>query len=81
MATITNHFATRWGIRLGAILAVCLGSIGCGYYHYSTPLRPIDDQGTAMTIADDGSGGIGEAEDGERHAADERVEGEREQRQ
>ena len=55
MATITNHFATRWGIRLGAILAVCLGSIGCGYYHYSTPLRPIDDQGTAMTIADDGS--------------------------
>ena len=55
MATKANDFTIRWGTRLAAILAVGLGSYGCGYYHYSTPLRPIDDQGTAMTVADDGS--------------------------
>lgn len=55
MATKANDFTIRWGVRLAAVLAVGLGSYGCGYYHYSTPLRPIDDQGTAMTVADDGS--------------------------
>jgi hypothetical protein len=55
MATIANDFTIRWGTRLAAVLALGMGASSCGYHHYSTPLRPIDDQGTAMTVADDGS--------------------------
>ena len=36
MATKANDFTIRWGVRLAAVLAVGLGSYGCGYYHYST---------------------------------------------
>ena len=55
MATIANDFTIRWGTRLAAVLFLGMGASGCGYHHYSTPLRPIDDQGAAMTVADDGS--------------------------
>ncbi|SVE30085.1 uncharacterized protein METZ01_LOCUS482939, partial [marine metagenome] len=37
------------------VWAVCLSFCSCGYYHYAGPLSPLDEQGVALTVADDGS--------------------------
>ena len=55
MATKAIDSTLRWGVCLVTVLAMGLGAYGCGYHHYATPLRPVDEQGAAMTVADDGS--------------------------
>ena len=37
------------------VWAVCLSFCSCGYYHYAGPLKPLDEQGVALAVADDGS--------------------------
>ena len=38
-----------------ASVVLCLNFLSCGYYHYAGPLEPLDKQGAALTVADDGS--------------------------
>lgn len=40
--------------RIAAILGA-LGLASCGYIYYAGPLRPVDNQGPSMEVADDGS--------------------------
>ena len=37
------------------VWVVCLSFCSCGYYHYAGPLKPLDEQGVALAVADDGS--------------------------
>ena len=44
----------RAATAVPALALALLTACGGGYHHYAGPLRPIDDQDPAMTIADDG---------------------------
>ena len=52
---LRRYSGWRWSAG-AAVGALCLAAMSqCGYYHYAGPLRPLDQQHSAMTVADDGS--------------------------
>jgi len=48
------HSRAASAVQMVAV-ALCVAFCGCGYYHYTGPLTPLDEQGAALTVADDGS--------------------------
>ena len=45
----------HWSNALPIAIASLVSLQACGYYHHATALRPVDDQGASMTVADDNS--------------------------